>query len=102
MSGEKKKILLVDDEEDLVTALTPDDPPRQVQWRKRLHRVARAEGPERIGEEWWRGDIDDVSVGHVRDYYRVEDQDGARFWVYREGLYEAGAPARWWMHGVFG
>ena len=87
---------------DLVTALTPDDPPRQFQWRKRLHRVARAEGPERIGEEWWRGDIDDVSVGHVRDYYRVEDQDGARFWVYREGLYEAGAPARWWMHGVFG
>jgi protein ImuB len=87
---------------DLVTALTPDDPPRQFQWRKRLHRVARAEGPERIGEEWWRGDISDVSASHVRDYYRVEDQDGARFWVYREGLYEDGVPARWWLHGVFG
>lgn len=85
-----------------VMALTPDDPPRQFQWRKRVHRVLHAEGPERIGEEWWRGDIDKISVRHVRDYYRVEDQEGARFWVYREGLYEAGAPARWWMHGVFG
>lgn len=85
-----------------VMALTPDDPPRQFQWRRRVHRIARAEGPERIGEEWWRGDITAVSPHHVRDYYRVEDQAGARFWVYREGLYEAGAPARWWMHGVFG
>lgn len=83
-----------------VTALMPDEPPMQFRWRKRLHRVARAEGPERIGEEWWRGDIDEVHVGHVRDYYRVEDQEGARFWVYREGL--PGTPARWWMHGVFG
>lgn len=87
---------------DGVLALTPDDPPRQFLWRKRVHRVAHAEGPERIGEEWWRGDITKVSVGHVRDYYRVEDQDGARFWVFREGLYEAGVPARWWLHGVFG
>ena len=87
---------------ELVMALTPDDPPRQFQWRKRTHRVARAEGPERIAEEWWRGDIDRTSTAHVRDYYRVEDQDGARFWVFREGLYQDGAAARWWLHGVFG
>ena len=85
-----------------VTALLPDDPPLQFRWRGRLHRVRRAEGPERVAEEWWKRDVEDVSVAHVRDYYRVEDQDGARFWVYREGLYEDGVPARWWLHGVFG
>ena len=87
---------------DLVLALTPDDPPRQFQWRKQTHRVRHAEGPERIGAEWWRGEIDDVRVGHIRDYYRVEDQEGGRFWVYREGLYEAGVPTKWFLHGLFG
>lgn len=84
-----------------VFALLPDDPPRQFKWRGRLHEVRRAEGPERIGEEWWKPPIDDVSVGHVRDYYRVEDQDGARFWLFRAGLYDASAPPKWWLHGVF-
>jgi protein ImuB len=87
---------------DGVIALTPDDPPSQFRWRGRLHRVRRAEGPERIAEEWWKADIDDVRVGHVRDYYRVEDQDGARFWLFRAGLYEAAQPAQWWLHGLFG
>ena len=85
-----------------VLALTPDDPPRQFQWRRRTHRVRLAEGPERIGAEWWRGPIEAVRTDQVRDYYRVEDQDGARFWVFREGLYAEGEPARWWLHGVFG
>ena len=87
---------------DGVIALTPDDPPSQFRWRGLTPRVRRAEGPERIGEEWWKADIDAVSVGHVRDYYRVEDQDGGRFWLFRAGLYEAGQPAKWWLHGVFG
>ena len=87
---------------DAVLALTPDDPPSQFRWRGRLHRVRRAEGPERIGEEWWKADIDDVSVGHVRDYYRVEDQEGARFWLFRAGLYAPEQPPRWWLHGMFG
>lgn len=86
---------------EFVTAEVPDEPPAQFRWRKRVHRILRAEGPERIGEEWWRGDIDKTSIAFVRDYYRVEDQDGARFWVFREGLYGAG-PTRWWLHGVFG
>ncbi len=85
-----------------VIALTPDDPPNQFRWRGRTHRVRRAEGPERVGEEWWKREIAEVSVGHVRDYYRVEDQDGARFWVFRAGLYEPGQPAKWWLHGLFG
>lgn len=84
-----------------VMAEVPDEPPRQFRWRKRVHRVLRAEGPERIGAEWWRGDIDDVRIDQVRDYYRVEDQDGARFWVFRQGFYTSEAPS-WWLHGVFG
>ncbi len=86
-----------------VLALTPDDPPTQFRWRGQVHRVRRAEGPERIGEEWWKGVIEDVHVGHVRDYYRVEDAEGGRFWLFRAGLYgDPAAPPRWWMHGVFG
>ena len=86
-----------------VMALTPDDPPTQFRWRGQTHRVRRAEGPERIGEEWWKGAIDDVEVAHVRDYYRVEDADGGRFWLFRAGLYgDPAAPPQWWMHGVFG
>lgn len=85
-----------------VSALHPDDPPSQFRWRKRLHRIVRAEGPERIGGEWWRiKDIHDVSIHQVRDYYRVEDQDGTRFWVYREGL-ENDGQANWFVHGLFG
>jgi protein ImuB len=86
-----------------VMALTPDDPPTQFRWRGQLHRVRRAEGPERIGEEWWKGAIEDVRVGHARDYYRVEDEAGARFWLFRAGLYgDPQTPPKWWMHGLFG
>jgi protein ImuB len=86
-----------------VMALTPDDPPSQFRWRGQVHRVRRAEGPERIGEEWWKGPIEAVGVGHVRDYYRVEDEAGARFWLFRAGLYDdPAAPPKWWMHGLFG
>jgi protein ImuB len=85
-----------------VMALIPDDPPTHFRWRGRLHRVRRAEGPERIGVEWWKGDIDDVRIGHVRDYYRVEDEAGARFWLFRAGLYDAATPPAWWLHGLFG
>jgi protein ImuB len=81
-----------------VAALVPDDPPVRFQWRGRTHRVTRAEGPERIGAEWWKGAIEDVSVERFRDYYRVEDEAGARFWLFRAGP----AGARWWLHGLFG
>ncbi len=81
-------------------ALAPDGPPMLFHWRGRAVRVVRASGPERIAGEWWRED------SPVRDYYRVEDSAGARFWIYREGLYDEGgarAPAapRWFLHGVF-
>ncbi len=82
----------------------PDDPPLLFRWRGRLHRIRRAEGPERIGAEWWRApwaDVREDGVERVRDYYRVEDEAGARFWVFRTGVYGGERPARWWLHGVF-
>jgi protein ImuB len=61
--------------------------------------VRRAEGPERIAPEWWQ-DPDGSAPRETRDYYRVEDESGARFWVYREGLYSSDAPPpRWYIHG---
>jgi protein ImuB len=66
--------------------------------------VQHAAGPERIAEEWW---IEGGSPAPdaVRDYYRVEDEDGRRFWLFRAGLPGAaasgGAPPRWYIHGVF-
>jgi protein ImuB len=83
-------------------APVPDDPPVQFRWRGQLHRIRRAEGPERVAEEWWKRPIEDADPARVRDYYRLEDQEGRRFWVFRAGLYEPGPPAKWWLHGVFG
>jgi protein ImuB len=63
-----------------------------------LHAVIRADGPERIAPEWWRTPEGTAT----RDYYRVEDENGRRFWLYRDGLYdrETGTP-RWFLHGLF-
>ncbi len=80
-----------------VTAALPDAPPMLFRWRKVLHRIARADGPERISSEWWRGADD----GQVRDYYRVENTQGLRFWVFREGLYGGNRLPQWYLHGVF-
>ena len=84
-----------------VMAEVPEGPPRAFRWRRLRHRVARAEGPERIAPEWWH---DHGAAAAIRDYYRIEDMDGRRFWVFRAGLYGAaaapGAP-RWFLHGLF-
>jgi len=78
-------------------AVLPDGPPLRFRWRRALHEVASAEGPERIAPEWWR-----VPEGLTRDYFRVEDRIGGRFWLYRDGLQarEVALP-RWYVHGVF-
>jgi protein ImuB len=85
-----------------VIAKLPDDPPARFTWRGRSHRVTRAEGPERIAEEWWRKAFDLAAPGRVRDYYRVEDEAGGRYWIFRAGLYSDDTPPRWWLHGLFG
>ena len=81
------------------TAQVPDGPPIRFTWRHVKHQVTRAEGPERIAMEWWRNDRGQKLT---RDYFRVECGEGARVWVYREGLYgsEVERP-RWFVHGLF-
>lgn len=81
-----------------VMAQIPDGPPLRFRWRRALHAVARAEGPERVAMEWWKNQ----KPQPTRDYFRVEDEVGRRFWLYRDGLYgrEPFAP-RWYVHGLF-
>jgi protein ImuB len=65
-----------------VIAGVPDGPPAQFRWRRATHAVVRAEGPERVAMEWWRAQGELLT----RDYFRVEDEAGLRFWLYRDGL----------------
>ena len=84
-----------------VTALLPDHPPAAFTWRGLRRKVKCADGPERVFGEWWKRDAERAVV---RDYFRVEDEAGERFWVYRTGAEdeaENGA-GRWFLHGVFG
>jgi protein ImuB len=73
----------------------PDHPPRLFIWRNVRHRIARADGPERIHGDWW---VSDTESNLIRDYYRVETSDGARYWLFRDG--PAGQGGNWWLHGV--
>ena len=79
---------------------TPEGLPRRFVWRRLVHDVIRAEGPERISPEWWR----ERGNARLRDYYRVEDRDGRRYWIYREGLFGdgRGGDPLWYLHGLFG
>jgi protein ImuB len=85
--------------------LLPDDPPFRFTWRRRRHRVMCADGPERIADEWWRpegsGSGSCEGGDAIRDYYRVEDEEGRRFWLYRAGLHGGDHTPRWFVHGVF-
>lgn len=84
-----------------ITAIAevPDGPPVVFEWRRLKHRIMCAEGPERIAPEWWARRAKDVEP--TRDYYRVEDDEGYRYWLYRQGLYERGENPHWFMHGFF-
>jgi protein ImuB len=77
-------------------AALPDDPPMRFRWRRVLHEVVQAEGPERITPDWLR-----APSARPRDYYRVEDREGRRFWLYREDHHDAGEAPRWYLHGLF-
>jgi protein ImuB len=83
----------------IVMAQVPDGPPRRFRWRQSTHDVTRYEGPERISAEWWRRRN---MKGLTRDYYRVEDENGRRFWLFRHGLYgDERANPDWYLHGLF-
>jgi protein ImuB len=105
---------------DVPVTEVPEGPPLHFRWRRAMHRVARAEGPERIGAEWWLNRIPDVGMEKgqereeaerqaveaetarlTRDYFRVEDTDGHRYWLFREGFYgKKDVVPRWYLHGV--
>ena len=80
-----------------VVALLPDHPPAQFVWQRHTHKVVRASGPERIAPQWWNA----AGGTRTRDYFRLQDEDGACFWVYREGLPERGEYPGWFLHGFF-
>jgi protein ImuB len=108
-----------------VTADFPDGTPAQFRWRRNLHVIVRTEGPERIAMEWWRhrdeiedDEEDEFARLHppqpdtdvlkrdgsvlTRDYFRAEDREGVRYWIYREGIFEREVETfRWFLHGVF-
>jgi protein ImuB len=89
-----------------VIAQVPDGPPARFVWRRASHAVVRAEGPERVAMEWWRSQS---AMMLTRDYFRVEDEAGLRFWLYRDGLYDReieqqegkAVQPNWFMHGLF-
>jgi protein ImuB len=78
-----------------VSATVIEGPPFRFRWRQALHEVVAAEGPERIEGMWWSKDD-----GPARDYFRVEDKLGLRFWLFRAGLHRDSVTL-WFMHGLF-
>jgi protein ImuB len=81
-----------------VLSEVPDGAPLRFRWRRAAHNVSRAEGPERIAMQWWRRQEEQPT----RDYFRVEDEQGRRFWLYRDGIpAREMAHPRWYVHGVF-
>lgn len=99
LRAERPQRLLDHPEEVRVLYAVPEGPPAQFQWRRRSYRVTRYQGPERIAPEWWQ----DKPGTRLRDYFKVEDEAGHRFWLYREGLHDdgRGSTPRWFLHGVF-
>lgn len=94
-----------------VLAQIPDGPPAWFTWRRVSRRARKAQGPERISPPWWL-ECATARGARTRDYFWIEDMFGARYWVYREGLYERdeededrdedamNANPRWFMHGL--
>ncbi len=96
----ERPIRLLDPAEEIrVLYAVPEGPPAQFVWRRVTHRTVRYAGPERIAPEWWH----DRPGTRLRDYFKVEDQAGRRYWLYREGLHEdgRGGDPRWFVHGMF-
>ena len=81
-------------------AMMPDHPPKAFTWRRMRHRVLHADGPERITGEWW---VRSGELAAIRDYWIVEDQDGRRFWLFRQGdgVDPTTGSLAWFLHGLF-
>ena len=95
-----RPLLLLDPPEAVdAIAEVPDGPPYRFRWRGTQHRVTQHEGPERIAMPWWDARRKEARL--TRDYYRVEDDTGHRFWLFRHGLYEEKSDPDWYIHGLF-
>src|SRR3546814_12871050 len=68
------RLLRYPEQVEAVTAEVPDGPPFRFRWRRLLHEVLRAEGPERISCEWWMDNQDEAE----RDYFRLERSEERR------------------------
>ncbi len=79
-----------------VSAPVPDYPPMLFKLQGTVHRIVKADGPERIEQAWWLQD------GEHRDYYYVEDEAGRRYWLFRQGHYRSQPPNQWFLHGYGG
>lgn len=100
-TSHNRPIKLLDQPEPIaVIYATPKGVPRSFRWRGKMHSIVRAEGPERIAPEWWR----ESSRTRLRDYYRIEDESGRRYWIYRHGVFDDGRgdDPLWYLQGMFG
>ncbi|WAC42531.1 Y-family DNA polymerase [Pedobacter sp. SL55] len=88
-------VLLNQPEPIQVSAPIPDYPPMNFSYKGEVHRIVKADGPERIEREWW------LTEGLHRDYYGVEDEKGQRYWIFRLGHYHSNKAAQWFIHGYF-
>ena len=87
--------LLAKPEQIEVTAPIPDYPPMLFRYKGKLHTIKKADGPERMEQEWW------IEEGQHRDYHCVEDEEGQRYWLFRSGHYDAERSYGWYLHGFF-
>lgn len=95
-TDQPRPIMILPDPQPIeVTAPIPDYPPMLFRYRNNLHKIVKADGPERIEQEWW------LAEGQHRDYYCVEDETGQRFWLFRAGHYDAAKTYGWFLHGFF-
>lgn len=78
-----------------VAAPVPDYPPMLFRFKGNVHHIKKADGPERIEQEWW------LQQGEHRDYYTVEDEKGRRYWLFRSGHYNEDRQWQWFIHGFF-
>jgi protein ImuB len=96
----ERPLKLLDKSEGIaVLYAAPDGSPQRFRWRGEVRDVVRVEGPERIAPEWWR----ERSSARLRDYYRIEDAAGRRYWIYRCGMAgdgRGGAPD-WFLQGLY-
>lgn len=73
-------------------------PPASFRWRRMCFTTLRATGPERITPEWW---LDDPAWrSGLRDYWRIETQEGPRLWLFQTPQAPTGAQY-WHVQGEF-